>query len=108
MLYKIFKLIIEYKTLIDDVKTPILGLGTWLVGGDLEPDYSDDANAISAIKKAIELGYSHLDTAELYSNGHCEELIGKAIKSIDRKKLFITSKVRGTKLKYNDVIVSAK
>ncbi len=98
----------EYKTLIDDVKIPVLGLGTWLIGGDLEPDYSDDENEIKAIQKAIELGYSHLDTAELYSNGHCEELIGKAIKSIDRKKLFITSKVRGTKLKYNDVIVSAK
>ncbi len=98
----------KYKTLIDDVKIPVLGLGTWLIGGDLEPDYSDDANAISAIKKAIELGYSHLDTAEMYGNGHCEELIGEAIRGFDRKQLFITSKVRESKLKYNDVIKSAK
>ena len=98
----------EYKTLIDDVKIPVLGLGTWLIGGDLEPDYSDDANAISAIKKAIELGYNHLDTAEMYGNGHCEELIGEAIRGFDRKQLFITSKVRESKLKYNDVIKSAK
>ena len=97
----------EYKTLIDGVKIPVLGLGTWLIGGDLEPDYSDDANAIRAIQKAIELGYTHIDTAEMYGNGHCEELIGKAIKGIDRKKLFITSKVRESKLKYDDVIKSA-
>ena len=97
----------EYKT-IGDIKIPSLGLGTWLIGGDLEPDYSDDENAIIAIKKAIEIGYNHLDTAELYGNGHCEELIGEAIKDFDRKQLFITSKVRGFKLKYDDVIQSAK
>ncbi len=96
----------EYKTLFSDVKIPVLGLGTWLIGGDLEPDYSDDANAIRAIQKAIELGYTHLDTAEMYGNGHCEELIGEAIKGVDRKKLFITSKVRESKLKYEDVLKS--
>ena len=97
----------EYKT-IGDVKIPSLGLGTWLIGGDLESDYSDDKTAVKSIRKAIELGYYHIDTAEMYGNGHCEELIGEAIKGIDREKLFITSKVRESKLKYNDVIKSAK
>lgn len=97
----------EYKTLINDVKIPVLGLGTWLIGGDLKPDYSDDKTAVKSIKKAIELGYNHLDTAEMYGNGHCEELIGEAIKGFDRKQLFITSKVRASKLKYDDVIKSA-
>ncbi|NNL15039.1 MAG: aldo/keto reductase, partial [Flavobacteriaceae bacterium] len=41
-------------------------------------------------------------------HGHCEELIGKAIKDIDRKSLFITSKVWTTNLKYDDVISAAK
>jgi len=98
----------EYKNLIDNVQIPVLGLGTWLMGGRMEPDYSDDENCIQAIKKAIELGYTHIDTAEMYANGHTEELIGKAIKDLDRKKLFITTKVRNTKLKYDDVIQSAK
>ena len=97
----------EYKT-IGDVKIPSLGLGTWLIGGDLESDYSDDKTAVKSIRKAIELGYNYIDTAEMYGNGHCEELIGEAIKGIDREKLFITSKVRESKLKYNDVIKSAK
>ena len=97
----------EYKT-IGDVKIPSLGLGTWLIGGDLESDYSDDKTAVKSIRKAIELGYNYIDTAEMYGNGHCEELIGEAIKGIDREKLFITSKVRESKLKYKDVIKSAK
>lgn len=97
----------EYKTLIDDMKIPVLGLGTWLIGGALEADYSQDIKAINAIKKALELGYNHLDTAEMYGNGHCEELIGEAIKGNERSSLFITSKVRETKLKYKDVIKSA-
>lgn len=96
-----------YKTLIDDVKIPVLGLGTWLIGGALEADYSQDIKAIKAIKKAIELGYSHLDTAEMYGNGHCEELIGEAIKNVNRNSLFITSKVRESKLRYDNVIISA-
>ena len=96
----------EYKV-IGGVKIPLLGLGTWLIGGDTSPDYSKDENAVKAIKKAIELGYSHLDTAEMYGNGHCEELIGEAIREIERSSLFITSKVRDTKLKYKDVITSA-
>lgn len=97
----------EYKV-IGDVKIPVLGLGTWLIGGDTTPDYSEDEQAIQAIKSAIDLGYDHIDTAEYYGNGHCEELVGKAIKDIDRQSLFITSKVWTTNLNYNDVISSAK
>ena len=97
----------EYKV-IGDVKIPVLGLGTWLIGGDTLPDYSEDEQAIQAIKSAIDLGYDHIDTAEYYGNGHCEELVGKAIKDIDRQSLFITSKVWTTNLNYNDVISSAK
>ena len=97
----------EFKTLINDIKIPVLGLGTWLIGGALEADYSQDIKAITAIKKAIELGYSHLDTAEMYGNGHCEELIGEAIKNVNRNSLFITSKVRESKLRYDNVIISA-
>lgn len=97
----------EYKV-IGNVKIPVLGLGTWLIGGDTTPDYSEDEQAIQAIKSAIDLGYDHIDTAEYYGNGHCEELVGKAIKDIDRQCLFITSKVWTTNLNYNDVISSAK
>lgn len=97
----------EYKT-IGKIQIPVLGLGTWLIGGASEADYSKDEQTIQAIKSAIDLGYNHIDTAEYYGNGHCEELIGEAIKEMDRPSLFITSKVWETNLKYEDVISSAK
>lgn len=98
----------EYKKLIDDIHIPVLGLGTWLIGGGMEPDYSDDERHIDAMKTAIELGYRHIDTAEMYGDGHTEELIGEAIKDIDRNDLFVTTKVRNTKLTYSDVLRSAE
>jgi len=74
----------------------------------MESDYSKDQKSIEVIKEAIKMWYTHIDTAELYGNWHSEELIWKAIKNLDRKKIFITSKVFKTNLKYNDVIKSAK
>ena len=74
----------------------------------MEPDLSQDEESIQSIKEAIELGYSHIDAAELYGAGHTEELIGIAIKDLDRSKLIITSKVFKTNLKYDDVITACK
>ncbi|MDO8594225.1 MAG: aldo/keto reductase [bacterium] len=73
---------------------PELGLGTWQVGGRYEADFSKDADEVVAIKAALEVGITHIDTAELYAGGHAEELIGKGIEGINRKSLFITSKVK--------------
>ena len=98
----------DYKILIDDFKIPVIGLGTWGIGGFMETDSTKDEEGIKAIKDAIELGYTHIDTAELYGVGHTEKLIGNAIKDLDRSKLIITSKVFKTNLKYNDVIASCK
>ena len=98
----------DYKALIDNFKIPVVGLGTWGIGGFMEADYSKDEEEVQAIKDAVELGYSHIDTAELYGAGHTEELIGNAIKDLDRSKLIITSKVFKTNLKYNDVIASCQ
>jgi diketogulonate reductase-like aldo/keto reductase len=91
-------------------KLPVLGIGTCLIGGeDYGPaDYSNDKEYVLAIQEAIKLGYTHIDTAEMYGGNHTEELVGKAIKNFDRKKLIITTKVSPEHLKYDDVISSAK
>ena len=81
----------EFKNLTETQKLPVLGLGTWRMGGERERDTSKDAECIAGIKKALELGYTHIDTAELYGLGHAEELVAQAIKAVDRKKLFITN-----------------
>ncbi len=71
---------------------PVLGLGTWqLVGSKCE----------RIVGKALELGYRHFDTAELYGN---ESEIGRAIAQVDRASLFLTSKVSSENLRTNDVI----
>jgi len=49
--------------------------GTYTSGGGL-----DDAESIRAIHRALDLGVTHIDTAEVYGPFHSEELVGKAIK----------------------------
>ena len=89
-------------------KMPVLGLGTYYLAGYHQADHSKDRELVDLLKKAIKIGYTHIDTAEKYGAGHSEVLIGKAIKDFKREKLFITSKVRSVHLKYDDVIKSAK
>jgi diketogulonate reductase-like aldo/keto reductase len=100
----------QTKKLPNGFEIPVLGIGTCLMGGEDygPPDYSNDSQYVNAIQEAIKLGYTHIDTAEVYGGNHTEELIGKAIKNFDRKKLFITTKVCKEHLKYDDVIKSAK
>ena len=73
---------------------PELGLGTWQMGGRKEADFSHDDAEVAAIEAAVEAGITHIDTAEVYGAGHTEELVGAAIRGVNRKKLFITSKVK--------------
>lgn len=83
----------EYKNLTKSQKIPVLGLGTWRMGGELWSDSSEDRKYINAVRYAIKGSVTHLDTAEVYGAGHTEEIVGKSIKKFDRKKLFITTKV---------------
>ena len=87
---------------------PVFGFGTWQMGGRevINPD-NDDRADIFAIRSAIEMGITHIDTAAWYSGGHAEELVGEAIKGLDRSKLIITTKVSPMNLHYGDVVRSA-
>jgi diketogulonate reductase-like aldo/keto reductase len=68
------------------VEVPVIGLGTW----NLERD--DRAAAIAALRRGIELGMVHIDTAEMYGSGRAEEIVGEAIAG-QRDRLFLVSKV---------------
>lgn len=85
---------------------PKLGFGTWKIGGGSYADAKLDSVSLAAIKSALEIGYTHFDTAEMYGGGHTEELLGQAIRESHggREKLFITSKVMPSHLKYDDVL----
>lgn len=73
---------------------PVLGLGTWLMNG---------RECFDSVLMALENGYRHIDTATAYEN---EDDIGQALQAsgINRKELFITSKVWYQKLRFKDVI----
>lgn len=94
------------KKLKNGFELPVLGFGTWTMGGKLEADTTHDAADIRAIRHALHAGITHIDTAELYGAGHAEELVGEALKTYDRKKYFITSKVSAVNLHYTDVLAS--
>lgn len=94
----------EYKNLTKSQKIPALGLGTWRMGGQLWPDFSQDKKYVNAIRYAIQKGITHIDTAEIYGRGHAEELVSSAIRGYDRKKLFLTTKVFPHHLSYDKVL----
>lgn len=102
-------MMVPTKKLKNGFAMPILGFGTWRLGGGTDRDpQNDDAADIQAIKNAIDLGIQHIDTAELYADGYTETLIGQAIKDYDRNNLFLTSKVWETHLGYDDLLDAAK
>lgn len=72
----------KYK-LSNGVGIPKLGLGTWMIPEEMTDE---------AVRKAVELGYRHIDTAQAYGN---EAGVGRGVKScgIPREELFVTSKV---------------
>lgn len=65
------------------VKIPKLGLGTWMI---------DDDKAAEAVRKAVEIGYRHIDTAQGYGN---ERGVGEGIRTcgLKREEVFVTTKL---------------
>ncbi|MDH5754135.1 MAG: aldo/keto reductase [Candidatus Bathyarchaeota archaeon] len=98
----------HFKELINGVNISVLGIGTWKMGGGLTVDTAHDKECILAIKTAVRLEMTHIDTAELYGNGHAEELVGEAIQEFEREELFIATKVKQENLRYDDLISAAK
>ena len=96
----------QYKQLSNGLKIPIIGLGTWGIGGKFIPNNLREKEEIKIIQEAIMLGFTHIDTAEFYGQGQTEKEVGKAIRKFDREKLFITTKVWKTNLHYSNVIAS--
>jgi len=67
---------------------PVLGQGTWCMA---EKPRSRQAE-ISALRRGLDLGMSLIDTAEMYTDGASEELVGEAIAG-RRDEVFLVSKV---------------
>lgn len=82
----------ETVKLVNGVEVPRLALGTWLI---------DDDKAADAVRTAIKLGYRHIDTVQAYGN---EKGVGEGVRAsgVDRKEIFITSKVAAEHKTYEE------
>jgi aryl-alcohol dehydrogenase-like predicted oxidoreductase len=72
------------------LEVSVVGLGTWVLGGD-HWGKTDDNQSIATIRKAIDVGINLIDTAPAYGEGHAEEITGRAIKGL-REKVVIATK----------------
>ncbi|WP_323191744.1 aldo/keto reductase [Halostella sp. PRR32] len=81
---------------VQGVDVPVLGLGTARMEGE---------ECRNAVETALDLGYRHLDTAQMYDN---EAAVGAAIRDhpVDREDLFVTTKIDPSNLSPDDVHAS--
>lgn len=70
---------------------PPIGIGLWAIGGDTW-GATDDAEALHMLDTAVERGVQFYDTADVYGDGHSEELLGKAMQG-RRNKFVVATKI---------------
>ena len=78
---------------------PMLGIGTW--------ENTDPEDCATAVETALEMGYRHVDTAQIYGN---EEHVGRGIERADvaREDVFLATKVWIDHLDYDGVVESTE
>jgi diketogulonate reductase-like aldo/keto reductase len=99
----------KYET-VHGLSIPKVGFGTWRMGGDSYADPKLDSVSLTALRTALEGGYTHFDTAEGYAAGHSEELVARAVREThtQRENLFITTKISPEHLQYEQVFTSCE
>ncbi len=77
------------------LKVSEIGFGAWAIGGNRYGNsYGNtcDRTSVAALRRAVELGLNFFDTADVYGQGHSEELIGQALAG-QRRDVIIATKV---------------
>ena len=82
----------------------VIGQGTW----DIPEHGSRRDEAIATLRHGVRLGMTHIDTAEMYGNGRAEELVGEAIRGLNRDELFLTSKVLPSNASFEGTIAACE
>src|SRR2546427_11462879 len=84
----------EYRTLgTTGVRVSAHCLGTMMFGGGGNADHDD---CIRIIHRALDAGINFVDTADVYSRGESEEIVGKALAGGRRDNVGLATKVHGT------------
>src|SRR5262249_3560456 len=84
-----------------DANIPVIGLGTWQMEND------DRESCIAAVRRAIDLGMLHIDTAEIYGRGAVEEIVGEAVAGY-RAEVFLASKVHREHATYAGTLLACE
>ncbi len=74
------------------IKVSPLCLGAMMFGEWGNPDHDD---SVRIIHRAVDAGINFIDTADVYSQGESEVIVGKALASLDRSKIVLATKVHG-------------
>ncbi|GAA0659336.1 aldo/keto reductase [Salarchaeum japonicum] len=76
---------------------PVLGIGTW--------QNEDPAQCAQSVQTALDMGYRHVDTAQIYGN---EDAVGDGIEQADvaRDDVFLATKIWTSELSHDDVLES--
>ncbi|HUJ09345.1 MAG TPA: aldo/keto reductase [Verrucomicrobiae bacterium] len=72
------------------IKVSVIGTGLWAVGGGWGP--VDDKKGLAGIDASLEAGVNFFDTADVYGDGHSEELLGKAMRG-RRERFVVATKI---------------
>ena len=81
------------------VEVAMIGQGTWMIEGGRETE----SRAVEALRLGLDLGMTHIDTAEMYGDGHTEELVAEAIAG-RRDQVFLVSKVLPSNASYEGTL----
>ena len=99
----------------NELRLPLIGFGMWddvaqtvkdSGGRPVDPDDDRDAAQMAVLHQAINLGYRHFDTAEMYAAGHSETILGRALLEQERSDFVVTSKVSAENLAYDDLLAA--
>ena len=78
-------------------RVPVVGQGTWHL------ELEDRAKVVEALRHGLDLGMTHVDTAEMYGAGQVEEIVGEAI-AARRDEVFLVSKVLPSNATYDGTL----
>ena len=82
------------------VVVPVIGQGTWHMGESRRTERAE----VAALRLGLELGLTHIDTAEMYGDGGAERVVAQAIKGHPRDALFIVTKMLPSNASYTGTI----
>jgi aryl-alcohol dehydrogenase-like predicted oxidoreductase len=76
-----------------DMHITRIGFGAWAIGGgdwQYSWGHQEDADSVSAIERALDLGINWIDTAAIYGLGHSEEVVARALKQSPHQPYIFT------------------